>query len=95
MNCPTCDHTMTRLVSHNRILYAHCERCGTLKVTILDANPGADNPRFYVPKLVERCREFERAHIAEIDESTLWVEREWKRLGIAESINKPEDRRPM
>jgi uncharacterized Zn finger protein len=86
MSCPTCSHTLGRLCVHEGMAFAHCERCGTVTVTILDANPGSDNPRVYVPKLVERCREFERIR------ATLPTVIDWKRLGIAESIRCHEDR---
>jgi len=42
----------------------------------------------YVPKLVERCRRFEDERIP----LTGTLAEEWFRLGIAESINKPENR---
>ena len=85
MACPTCSGTMAVLCVHDVVQYAHCERCGTVKATILNANPGVDNPRVYVPKLVERCRQFGE---------TLgpgWGNL-WHRLGIEESINLPENR---
>jgi len=45
MACPTCDHTMESCT----LTISHCPRCGTM---IMD-------DRIYIPKLVDRCREFE------------------------------------
>lgn len=47
MPCPTCDHTMERVVGD----VTWCPRCGTIQVD--DADVG-------VPKLVQRCRRFAR-----------------------------------
>jgi hypothetical protein len=67
-----------------------CPRCGTVKI---------DDPpclSVYVPKLVERCREFEKDPLQKEGlgglKNTMWAE-QWKSLSIAESIN-PPDRRP-
>jgi hypothetical protein len=59
----------------------HCGRCGTVK----------DGGNVYVPKLVERCREFQKR----FDEPVCTPERDysdWNRLGVRESINLPENR---
>jgi hypothetical protein len=56
-----------------------CPRCGTIK-------PCDDTPAV-VPLLVERCREFQ-ANMKDYRGPML----EWKRTGIAESINTPEER---
>lgn len=83
MACPTCDHTMEGLDCG----YYWCPRCGTLK-----EQQGME--RVQPPKLVERCREFERDVTKKL--SGNWLDDvliEWNRLGIAESIN-PPGRRP-
>ena len=88
MSCPTCSHTLGRLCIHESMSFYLCDRCGTVVVTILNANPGTDNPRVYVPKLVERCRAFEDEGWPKNGACT----RAWNRLGLAESINLPENR---
>lgn len=93
MSCPTCDHTM-EMVGDYFISVAHCPRCGTLTVTRTTTDGDGDEEKLshhsntYVPKLVERCREFERG----IPTNVVSEMREWKRIGIAEAINKPEER---
>ena len=85
MSCNTCDHTMESIRGGNEDLRLFlCPRCGTVKIE--DANE--TEPIVYVPKLVERCREFERRiGIRPV------VEGLWHSLGIRESINRPEERR--
>ena len=86
-DCPTCGHDLEYAGTpepdspypQERIDNYWCPRCGTLSMR----GGGAD-----VPKLVERCREYERQRI----ENGLSADRhEWKRLGIAESINVPAE----
>jgi hypothetical protein len=80
MACPTCDHTMQMIATP----YYWCPRCGTLGGGLVQ------KPEFWEPKLVDRCRkyagEFDKENIAQFYRNT------WNRLGIAEAINKPEDR---
>ncbi len=78
MPCPTCSHTQAKLAD----TFWHCERCGTV------SEIRSDLRNDYVPKLVDRCRGFERmmAMIA-IDPM-----KEWRVFGIAESINLPGER---
>ena len=64
----------------------HCPRCGTVKVDAF----GQHGDKVYVPKLVERCREFGKTFVIRVDQEG---KAEWIRLGIAESIRKPEDRK--
>ncbi len=85
MSCPTCGHTMGRLCVVDDVAFFHCERCGTAAVK----TPHNDEPYVYAPKLVERCREFQRLHRSNFDE---FMGDDWQRLGFAESIAKPEDR---
>jgi Zn-finger nucleic acid-binding protein len=92
MSCPVCGHTMGRLCIHEGMSFDLCERCGTVTVTILDANLLVQSARIYVPKLVERCRQFEKS-FPPGNPPTVSYSDWWKRLGIAESINRPEDRR--
>ena len=76
MACPNCSATMTD-IGHGTFW---CERCGTLK---------RPDETVYVPRLVESCRDFaEKALPAK--RGALWVW--WENLGIAESINTPENR---
>lgn len=80
MPCPTCDHTMSRLGCQ----YSECQgswacpRCGTLKIGHDDGHVDV-----IVPSLVERCRQFEQY----VRDDTFWHQ-----LGVAESINTPENR---
>jgi Zn-finger nucleic acid-binding protein len=94
MACPTCDHTMEFVgpVGHMEQQSVYwCPRCGTLKV--------ADGEREDVstPKIVERCREFE-THLYDCennDDYGVYLARlpeDWRRFGIAESINPPDRR---
>ena len=85
MPCPTCDHTLESLGRSDRgDVFFLCPRCGTVKVDALE-NHG---DKVYVPKLVERCREFERTFPPGNPPSVSYS-REWERLGIAEAINPP------
>lgn len=92
MSCTTCDHTMDCLSPSDLVRPGifWCPRCGTVKFQTDIPQSGP----VYVPKLVERCRQF-----------TKWVNsaglgkffpegilQELHRLGIAESIHRPEDR---
>lgn len=87
MSCPTCDHAMSRLgCQYSECAGSwHCPRCGTLKIGHEDGHVD-----ILVPALVERCREFQVLSIEGYTEKSL----AWHRLGIAEAIHKPEDRRP-
>lgn len=83
MSCPTCSHTMTPLgckVTDKTFYW--CPRCGTIKP--------CQEAEATAPALVGRCREFEgefdKENIAQFYRNT------WNRLGIAESINAPDDR---
>jgi Zn-finger nucleic acid-binding protein len=82
MPCPTCSATMARLASDNGFSFFLCPRCGTV------SRQGGTMPETYVPKLVERCREFEKTHIPR----TSGYMDLWKRDGIAESIHVPGER---
>lgn len=87
MSCPTCGHTMQSLgmMEMSAIRYFWCPRCGTLK------SERCGHDFIESPKLVERCREFGKNHLAE---HTVSIKdfKAWTGLGIAESINTPEDR---
>jgi tRNA(Ile2) C34 agmatinyltransferase TiaS len=76
MSCPTCDHTMEQVVED--IFW--CPRCGTLR-DVQDIQRGTDA----TPKLVERCREYEKLCIPH----TLHA---FHDAGISESINLPANR---
>jgi hypothetical protein len=62
-----------------------CPRCGTIcgQTDI----PQGDRPQ--APKLVERCREFEKSLVAA---GMMTDVQPWRTLGIAESIHPPADR---
>lgn len=62
----------------------HCPRCGTVKMDAF----GQHGDKVYVPKLVERCREFEPM----VYENSVGMIASWEHLGITESINLPKDR---
>ena len=81
--CPTCSHTMTAFGCKvtDRNFYV-CPRCGTIKTC-----DGLNAPTIIVPVLIERCREFEK--FLPINQS---LKATWRKLGIAESINVPENR---
>lgn len=86
MSCPTCDHTMNFLTRTEDMSFYFCPRCGT-NVVKIDATAARSYPdRVYIPKLVERCRTFQKNNVHDGDDP-------WFSLGIAESINKLEDRR--
>ena len=78
MLCATCGNTMNAITIAFAVYW--CPRCGT----VLQGGGYTS-----VPLLVVRCREFARKPMdlraAEI------VQEIWDRLGIAESINVPED----
>jgi hypothetical protein len=60
-----------------------CPRCGTQKGT---------GGTVWTPKLVERCREFgSRLHLMVMNHP-VDLPGDWYRLGIRESIHRPEDR---
>lgn len=88
MACPTCSHTMASIgdVAARRVF--HCERCGTVKIETYTGDPQNWRVEVYTPKLVERCREFEQ----QLNVVTTSA-RNWRTLGIAESINTPENRK--
>lgn len=97
MSCPTCDHTMQvflKPLDDGGPKVFHCSRCGTQKILV---TPNGQ-PIITVPTLVERCREFRaarhpsfKAEVGIFGDPVLVAE--WERLGIAEAINKPEDRK--
>lgn len=86
MPCPTCDHMLTGL-GHGLFW---CPRCGTIKDMTNDITDTA------VPKLVDRCREFddwfEQFRPNPVPFVALW--HCWHRIGIDEAIHHPEHRRP-
>ncbi len=84
MACPTCDHTMSQLGISIRMARFWCQRCGTMTIYDTVENRTTD---IYTPKLIERCREFEKTHVLGSDNVSAW-----HILGIEESINLPQDR---
>lgn len=80
--CATCSLAMTPLgCSHTGLPLHHCCRCGTLRTC---------DGIFLVPDLVRRCRDFANSGLS-ADADPVAVA-EWERLGVAEAINKVEDR---
>lgn len=83
MSCTTCSHTLYCIhVAYQRAFW-HCARCGTLLVR--QHGFGSKN-EIIVPKLVERCRTFQLS----IGSDLL---AHWTGLGVAESIQPPEERK--
>ena len=94
MSCPTCDHTLAVLVVNHPLRYSLCQRCGTVVVEDLqkrEADWDVGQRNVYVPKLVERCREFGKRFFEPVCDPAQ-DRADWHTLGIAESINRPEDR---
>lgn len=87
MSCPTCGHTMQGVggvpaVGGDPAFW--CPRCGTLEMPARKLTES--------PKLVERCRKFETDPLMPLPAISGEIGKLWTRLGIAESIHKPEDR---
>jgi Zn-finger nucleic acid-binding protein len=53
MACPTCSHSMQLLTISREATFYACPRCGTIR------RVAGDSTEDTVPKLVERCREFQ------------------------------------
>lgn len=82
MICETYYATMQHIGFNRSHAICWCPRCGTIK----DESPSGDPVREAgVPKLVERCRTLELM----LDPVSL---ERWKSLGVADSINLPENR---
>ena len=92
MACPTCDHTMETILAIDDCRRHWCPRCGTIRTVFFTLN-GGDTVEDYVPKLVERCREFEPC-LWPLDSVNPKFRETWHRIGIAESINLPAGRKP-
>ena len=82
MSCPTCDHTMAG-IGYGMF---HCARCGSL-----DLGDGVPGP-IVIPALVMRAREFETHPLLPLLAVKGEIGKLWLRLGIAESINTPDNR---
>ncbi len=82
MSCVSCGHTMEKVDDY----VFRCPRCGTMTVHWA-GNSRSDT---YVPKLVERVREFRRLHGTNLDEH---MAADWHRLGLDESVNPPAERK--
>lgn len=104
MACPTCDHTMQNVGTSpmGRPLF-WCGRCGTVhsepsgRVDPSGESNVADG-YYGVPKLVERCREFQLQMTVGTGLGSQYASKPlkelWHRLGIAESINPPDRKTP-
>ena len=86
MSCPTCDHTMQQLPTETQRFF-WCPRCGTIS---FEASFGGESHT--PPKLVERCREFAVQSPMVSGDPKFLSGRLWRELGIAEAINRPEER---
>lgn len=84
MSCPTCDHTMQCVADW----VFWCPRCGTVgeRSGVMAALQSQ------APKLVERCKEFSKTMLSKQNASgfEMWFKAHWHRVGIAESIDRPE-----
>lgn len=81
MACPTCGEAMKGVGDYG----AWCPVCGTL-CPLNQQYPSAKNGTA-IPKLVERCREFDKMmNSSEFDDDL------WRRLGVSESIHLPANR---
>lgn len=97
MACPNCDHTLSSIgevdVGGRRLF--HCGRCGTLSVVGESGKPPIETI-LVTPALVTRCREFEKEihEFHDLSGHTRYeiTKNQWHRLGIAESINTPDNR---
>lgn len=94
MPCPACSHTMQKLEpTAEAIAFWWCPRCGTLS-TLRGTHFSHD-----VPRLVERCRQYDAQRIAQDRPGARDYPRHypavalWHSLGIEESIF-PEGGRP-
>lgn len=87
MACPTCDHTMQRIVDS----LSWCPRCGTLKTSGVPEHLEVERP-----KLIDRLRTYETRMRNADDDREMWGEpvglTVWNRIGISESINLPDAR---
>ncbi len=100
MPCPTCSATMEGLGTNDRgdNLF-QCPRCGTV---LIDAF-GQHGDKVYVPKFVERLREFEKKLVeysnrhkpGDLLVKTSELLELWHRLGLREAINPPDNRPPQ
>lgn len=93
MPCPTCGDNLAcvgNYITHHDTVIYHCGRCGTL----LFVNPYREpsSPRVIVPKLVERCRTFEKEASCMVNLEG-FAQKQWHKFGIAEAIRSPQDRK--
>lgn len=88
--CPICSGTMAKVGERHGDGVFMCERCGTVKVED-DDRIYAD---IYIPKLVERCRVFEKDVLGHLTGALFdHLKIRWTTTSIAESIHRPEDRK--
>jgi Zn-finger nucleic acid-binding protein len=83
MSCPNCGHTMQSIMEPVGIIH-WCPRCGSVKTK--------GGTLYETPKLVERCREFEKYCAEAHGWMQTNVHQQWFSLGIPESIHVPGDR---
>lgn len=89
MSCPTCGGTMQRLADIGlAVSIFWCPRCGTTRRRFGDFVERIEDTR---PALVGKCREFE-ANAALGSKYVSQAAADWRRLGIAEAIHRPEER---
>jgi hypothetical protein len=77
--CPTCSHTLQVVYSDKARTISHCPRCGTMRSTFLKHVDDV------VPSVMGRARVFGRTLAGAA--AALW-----HKLGIRESIDRPENR---
>lgn len=81
MSCSTCGCSMAMIFNATRHKAYHCPRCGTIRSERLG------HEDVYVPKLVERCRQFEDCLHVNTHQGKQWLS-----LGVEEAIHPPEAR---
>jgi hypothetical protein len=85
MICHTCSCITVALGYCDGGTWRHCPRCGTVR-HLDTVSRGEQEPTVIVPELVQRCRDYESVANEPVDGML------WRKLGIAECIQKPEER---
>jgi hypothetical protein len=96
MSCTTCGHTLEGIGHRKFHRFFYCHRCGTLVEEHRSDEAGPSQEwrllSVAVPKLVGRCRSFEAWCKEGIGWTDTNVFKQWTGIGIAESVNTPDNR---